>query len=268
MNLKKFFCFLILSFLVGESISIAQSNLISKEVEYYSNGLKMKGYLVYDASIEGKRPGILVVHEWWGHNQYVRKRAEMLAGLGYTAFALDLYGDGKLANHPNDANTFASEVMSNMETAKERFQAAYDILNESENVEAGQIGAIGYCFGGGVVLNMARLGVDLKGVVSFHGSLTTDNPAELNKVKSEILVCNGEADSFITKEDIINFNEEMKNAGVDYNFINYPNALHAFTNPEADVNAQKFGLKIAYNKEADEKSWIDMQDFFKRVFNK
>lgn len=268
MNVKKFFCFLILVFFINESVLIAQSNLIPKEVEYYSNGLKMKGYLVYDASIEGKRPGILVVHEWWGHNQYARKRANMLAELGYTAFALDLYGEGKLATNPTEAGSFASEVMANIETAKERFQAAYDILNKDETVIENQIGAIGYCFGGGVVLNMARLGVDLKGVVSFHGSLTTDNPAEINTVKCKILVCNGEDDSFITKDDIINFNEEMKNAGVDYNFINYPNSLHAFTNPEAEDNAQKFGLKIAYNKEADEKSWIDMQDFFKRVFNK
>lgn len=268
MRNKMFVLIGIFIFIVSASVVIAQSSLISKEIDYYSNGLKMKGYLVYDASIEGKRPGILVVHEWWGHNKYARKRADMLAELGYTAFALDLYGDGKVASHPNDANAFASEVMSNMETAKERFQAAYNILSESETVEQGQIGAIGYCFGGGVVLNMARLGVDLKGVVSFHGSLATNNPAELNKIKSKILVCNGEADSFITQDDIINFNEEMKNAGVDYKFINYPNALHAFTNPEADDNAKKFGLKIAYNKEADEKSWIDMQNFFKTVFNK
>lgn len=268
MNHKTILYSFILSFFIYGSLSIAQSNLKSQEIDYYSNGLKMKGYLVYDASIEGKRPGILVVHEWWGHNKYARKRADMLAELGYTAFALDLYGDGKLADHPNDANSFASEVMSNMETAKERFQAAYNILSQSETVEEGQIGAIGYCFGGGVVLNMARLGVDLKGVVSFHGSLSTNNPAELNKVKSKILVCNGEADSFITQDDIRNFNEEMTNAKVDYKFINYPNALHSFTNPEADDNAKKFGLKIAYNKEADEKSWIDMQEFFKHVFNK
>jgi len=264
----QYFYFVFVILFSFSAILFAQNNFVSREVEYSMNGLTMKGYLVYDSSIEGKRPGIIVVHEWWGHNQYARKRAEMLAELGYTAFALDLYGNGKLAVNPTEAGSFASEVMQNIETAKERFQAAYNILNESEKVEAGQIGAIGYCFGGGVVLNMARLGVDLKGVVSFHGSLTTNNPAELNQIKCKILVCNGEADSFITKEDIINFNEEMKNAGVNYNFINYPNALHAFTNPEADDNAQKFGLKIGYNKEADEKSWIDMQDFFNRVFNK
>lgn len=264
----QYFFFVSVIFFSFSAILFAQNNLVSREVEYSSNGITMKGYLVYDSSIEGKRPGILVVHEWWGHNQYARKRADMLAGLGYTAFALDLYGNGKQANNPDEAGAFASEVMTNIETAKERFQAAYDILNQDETVDANQIGAIGYCFGGGFVLNMARLGVDLKGVVSFHGSLNTNNPAVVNKIKSKILVCNGEADSFITKEDIINFNEEMKNAGVDYSFINYPNSLHAFTNPEANINAQKFGLKIAYNKEADEKSWIDMQNFFKSVFNK
>lgn len=261
-----FFAIIVLTFISNNVV--AQYNLVSKEIEYSVNGTTMKGYLVYDSSLEGKRPGILVVHEWWGHNQYARKRADMLAELGYTALAVDMYGDGKQANHPEDAGAFASEVMKNMETAKERFQAAYNILNENETVDTNQIGAIGYCFGGGVVLNMARLGVDLKGVVSFHGSLATSFPTENVIINSKILVCNGEDDSFITPKEILNFKNEMDKAGVDYKIINYPGAIHSFTNPEADKFAEKFGLKVGYNKEADEHSWAVMQEFFKSIFNK
>ena len=230
------------------------------------NGTIMKGFLVYDESVEGKRPGVIVVHEWWGHNEYARNRARMLAELGYTALAVDMYGDGKQANHPDEAGKFAMEVFQNIEMAKERFNAGLILLKEQPSTDPEHIAAIGYCFGGGVVLHMVRFGADLDGVVSFHGSIQTQSPAKSNEVKAKILVCNGANDSFITAEQIEAFKKEMDDAGVDYKFINYPDALHSFTNPAADSLGKKFSLPLAYNKKADEQSWTDMQEFFKRLF--
>lgn len=237
-----------------------------KEVTYEYGGTVMKGYVASDAALEGKRPGILVVHEWWGHNEYARRRARMLAELGYTALAVDMFGDGKQASHPADAQKFVMETLRNLDTAKARFMAAYDLLARQENVDAERIGAIGYCFGGGVVLAMAREGVNLKGVVSFHGSLGTPSPAEPGKVKARVLVCNGAADPFVTAEQIEGFKKEMQDAGVDVKFVNYAGALHAFTNPDADEFGKKFELPLAYNREADESSWKDMEEFFRQVF--
>ena len=157
----------------------------------------LKGYLAFDDSVEDKRPGVLVVHEWWGHNEYARKRARMLAELGYTALAVDMYGDGKEAAHPDDAAKFAGEVMQKMEVAKGRFAAAMKVLQNHETTHADRIVAIGYCFGGGVVLHMARFGVDLDGVVNFHGLLATSKPAQSGVVKAKILVCHGAEDQFI-----------------------------------------------------------------------
>jgi len=256
-----FFCACLLPALVFAAIK-------HEEVSYSANGVTMKGYLAYDDALKGKRPGVLVVHEWWGHNEYARKRANMLAELGYTALAVDMYGDGKQATHPSDAGKFAGEVMQNTEGAKARFVAALDLLKKHKTIEATRIAAIGYCFGGGVVLQMARLGLDLKGVVSFHGSYGTQTPAEKGKVKAAVLVCHGAADQFATAEQIEALKKEMQNAGVDFQFNSYEGAKHGFTNPEADENGKKFDIPIAYNKAADEKSWADMQQFLKRVFAK
>jgi len=185
-----------------------------EEVEYVVNDVVFKGYLAYNDEAKGKRPGVLVVHEWWGHNKYVRDRARMLAALGYTALAVDMYGDGKLAVHPDDARKFARAVTENMEIAKTRFTAGMDLLRKHPTVNSQQIAAIGYCFGGGIVLHMARLGIDgLGGVVSFHGSLSTDTPAARGTVKAKILVCHGGVDPFITQEQVDTFKEEMQNAG-------------------------------------------------------
>lgn len=248
------------------SASFAQAAVQGKEVQYSAEGVTLKGYLAYDDAVEGKRPGVLVVHEWWGHNEYARERARMLAELGYTALAVDMYGDGKQASHPDDAGKFAGEVSQNMPVAKARFMAALDLLKGQEAVDAQRIAAIGYCFGGGVVLNMARMGVDLKGVVSFHGSLGTENPAQPGMVKARVLVCHGAADSFTTPQQIADFEKEMDSAGVDYKFIAYEGAAHSFTNPDADRYAKEFGLGVGYNAAADQRSWADMQSFLKEVF--
>jgi dienelactone hydrolase len=260
------FALLALVLIIG--VVMSRAAVVGKPVEYTADGITLKGYIAYDDKLTGKRPGILVVHEWWGHNEYARKRAEMLAELGYVALAVDMYGDGKQADHPDDAGKFAGEVMKNMPMMKGRFLAALDLLKQGEFVDPAKIGAIGYCFGGGVVLGMAREGADLKGVVSFHGSLATQSPAEKGKVKTKILVCNGAADKFVSEESIKAIKAEMKAATVDFKFINYPDAIHGFTNPASTEMGKKFNLPLAYNEKADKKSWADMQEFFKRVFKK
>ena len=244
----------------------AQAEVVGEEVNYRSGDTSLKGYLAYDASIEGKRPGILVVHEWWGHNEYTRIRAEMLAEEGYTALALDMYGDGKQANHPDDAGKFAAQVRNNMPQAEARFRAAMELLKAHDTVDPNQIAAIGYCFGGGIVLEMARRGVDLDGVASFHGSLGTSEPAKKGKVKADILVMNGADDPFVKAEQITAFKREMEQAEVDYTFINYAGAKHAFTNPQADRMGKKFDMPLAYNEQADKQSWQALLRFLDSLF--
>lgn len=239
-----------------------------EKVEYSADGVTLEGYLVYDDSDEmGKRPGILLVHEWWGLNDYARSRARELAELGYTALAVDMYGEGKTAEHPDDAGKFATQVMKNLDVAKARFMAALKLLSDHETVDPQNIAAIGYCFGGGVVLNMALMGVDINGVVSFHGSLPTEMPPGAEgPVKTKVLVCHGADDKFATPEQIDQFKKLMDEHKVDYTFNVYPNAMHSFTNPQATEKGKEFGLPLAYNKEADEQSWKDMQAFFDKIF--
>ena len=258
-----------LASLVSLSCSQKQEPRISgTEVQYTGGGVTMKGYLALDQSREGRRPGVLVVHEWWGHNDYARRRATMLAELGYIALAVDMYGEGRQAAHPNDAGTFASEVWKNMDSARARFLAAMDLLKTHPACDSGRIAAIGYCFGGGVVLQMARMGTDLDAVVSFHGSLSTQAPARPGEVKARVLVCNGADDSFVTAEDIDTFKKEMESAGVNYTFVSYRGAKHAFTNPDADKFGKKFNLPLAYNLAADQQSWTDMRAFLEEAFGK
>lgn len=237
-----------------------------EEVVYTANGDTLKGYLAYDRSTEAKRPGVLVVHEWWGHNEYARKRARMLAELGYVALAVDMYGKGLQAEHPDDASKFSSQVMQNITTGEKRFLAAMEYLKSQAVTDPQRIAAIGYCFGGGVVLHMARIGTDLRGVVSFHGALNSLHKPEPGNVKAKILVCHGGDDSFISQEVIDAFKQEMDEAGADYRFVVYEGAKHSFTNPDADTYAQKFGIAVGYNAEADQQSWQEMQNFFKEIF--
>jgi dienelactone hydrolase len=237
-----------------------------EQVDYNAEGVTLKGYLAYDTEITGKRPGVLVVHEWWGHNEYARQRARMLAELGYTALAVDMYGDGKNTAHPSQAKEFMMAVMNNMPVAKARFMAAQDFLKKQDTVDGNKIAAIGYCFGGGIVLAMARAGIDLNGVASFHGSLGTTTPAEVGRVKAKVLVLHGNADKFISPEQVKAFKQEMENAKVDFEFIGYPGVEHSFTNPEADKFAKELGIPVAYDKTADEASWKTLQDFLTRIF--
>ena len=241
-------------------------SIITKEVSYTADGTTLKGFLAYDENQKDSRPGVIVVHEWWGHNQYARKRAVMLAELGYAALAIDMYGDGKQADHPENAGKFAMEVMQNLPTAKARFNAGVKFLKDQPQTDANKIAAIGYCFGGGVVLRMAVSGEDLKGVVSFHGGLPTDSVENPKQVKAKLLVCNGADDGFVPAEQIDAFKKAMVDAGINFKFVNYPGAIHAFSNPDADSLGKKFNMPIAYNQHADEESWKDMKLFFKEIF--
>ena len=242
------------------------AEVITREVSYKQGDTVMNGLIAYDDSIKTKRPGVLVVHEWWGHNAYARKRAHMLAELGYTALAVDMYGDGKTADHPDDAGKFSSAVGGNLPLAKARFDAALDTLKQQATVEEDNIAAIGYCFGGGIVLAMARMGTDIDGVVSYHGSVATPTPANKGDIKTRIRVFNGADDPFVKAEQIEAFKKEMESAGADYKVVNYPGAVHSFTNPDADAVGKKFKLPLAYNEKADKDSWQQTQDFFKEIF--
>jgi dienelactone hydrolase len=246
---------------------LAAAAVVSKPVTYHAGGMTFKGYLAYDDAISGKRPGVLVVHEWWGLNDYARKRAEMLAAQGYTALAVDMYGGGRQASHPEDAARFSGEVKKNMGAATLRFIAADNFLKSQPTVNPNQISAIGYCFGGGIVLEMARRGVDLDLVASFHGSLGTDLPAEPGDIKTRVLVYNGADDPFVKPEQIQAFKDEMNQAGVDYSFTSYPGAKHSFTNPGADKFGKEFNLPLAYNKQADEKSWNSLLQELKQIYH-
>ncbi len=243
------------------------AEVVGEELEYRHADTLMKGYIAWDNATTTKRPGVLVVHEWWGHNDYARERARQLAAMGYTALAVDMYGDGTQAQHPEEAGKFSSAVRANMPVAEARFRAALAALHTHPSVNPQKSAAIGYCFGGAVVLEMARRGVELEAVAAFHGSLGTKTPANPGAVKARILVANGADDPFVKPESISAFKAEMEAAGVDYQFINYAGAVHSFTNPDADGYGQRFELPLAYNAEADRASWGALGQLFKKAFN-
>ena len=245
----------------------SQTSLVEKSVVYQSEGANLHGYVVYDSKIKGKRPAVLVVHEWWGLNDYAKMRARKLAELGYIAMAVDMFGDGKNAKNPQEAQELTKPFYTNSGLSKQRFDAALTKIKEFPETDAQNVLAIGYCFGGSVVLNAAKTGSDLKGVVSFHGGLS-GVPADKKLLKAKILVCHGGADKFISDNDIHTFRHQLDSIGTDYTFKVYANSTHAFTNPESDTNAKNFGMPIAYNAEADKASWNDMKEFFAKVLKK
>jgi dienelactone hydrolase len=259
--MKSFFALVLLCF-----TPFVQAALHEESVTYRSGDTLLKGYLAWDDTKGEQQPGVLVVHEWWGLNDYARQRARMLAELGYTALAVDMYGDGKNSEHAQDAKGFMNGVMARQELAQQRFLAAKTVLESKSWVDKNRIAAIGYCFGGATVLNMARLGVDLKAVVSFHGNLSTQTPAQKGQVKAKLLVLNGADDHFVTPDSIAAFKQEMQQAGADYQFIDYPGAKHGFSNPDADRLGKMNDLDVAYNQDADRASWAAMQALFAKVF--
>jgi dienelactone hydrolase len=248
--------------LVTVAASSAAGAVKTREIQYSQDGTTLKGMVAWDDAKQGKRPGILVVHEWWGMNEHARNSARKLAEAGYVGFALDMYGEGKTTTHQHDAEAMVNEAMKDPAVIAARFNAALAQLKQDPHVDPQKIAAIGYCFGGAVVLNMARAGVDVPAVVSFHGLLSTQKPAEKGKVKAQILALTGSDDPFVPADQVEGFKKEMDAAGVKYNLIVYPGAKHAFTNP----NAAQYGMpQLAYNADADKKSWAEMLKFFKQV---
>lgn len=233
-------------------------------VTIQGDGASLNSFLVYDDSVKTKRPAVLVVPEWWGLTEYAKRRARELSKLGYVALALDVYGDGKLADNPDSAGKYAMPFYQHPEKAKARIDAAIAKLKSLPQVDTANIGAIGYCFGGGILINTARLGdADLKGVVSFHGSLL-GTPARKDLLKTKLLVLHGNADPLVNPQ-VAQFKKQMDSIGADYKFIGYDSALHAFTNPDATELGKKFKMPIAYNAAADTASWKEMQTFFGNV---
>ncbi len=235
----------------------------TREIEYRQGDTVLKGFIAWDDAASGKRPGVLVVHEWWGLNDHARNQARRLAEAGYVGFALDMYGNGKVATHPQDAQAFVAEVTKDPAVVAARFNAALAQLKQDPHVDTTRIAAIGYCFGGGVVLGMARAGADLDAVVTFHGALAPQTPAPPGKIKARILVLTGAADPFVPPEQVEALKKEMQAAGARLEVVSYPGAKHGFTNPDAG----SYGMtQLAYNAAADRESWAAMLKLFREVF--
>jgi dienelactone hydrolase len=248
-------------------VTLANAEVKTEEIKYSHNGTKLTGYLAYDDSKSGKRPGVLVVHEWWGHNDHARNRSKMLAQAGYTALALDMYGSGKLASHPKKAGEYMNATFSNWTDSQARYNKAMEVLKEHKTVDVTRIGSIGFCFGGAVSIKMARSGADLKGIVAFHSSLPTKPAITKNSMKSAVLIINGSEDGFLKPESVASFSQDMFNANVDFTYMNLKGAKHSFTNPQADEFSKQFNISaLQYNKKADEEAWSAMLKFFERVF--
>lgn len=244
----------------------AQAAIKEEPVTYKDGDTTMKGFIVYDDAKKGRRPGLVVVHEWWGVTKHTRAEARRFARQGYTAFVADMYGDAKSADNPKDASGLMKSLMGNPAAVESRFNAARAQLARHASVDPKRIGASGYCMGGTVVLNMARAG-DLAAVAAFHPSLGGYKPGPA-PVKARVLVLNGADDPFNKPEAIDAFKKDMDTAKADYKFVDYPGAVHAFTNPEASEKGKKYNLPLAYNAEADKQSKAEAAKFFRAAFAK
>ena len=243
----------------------ATADVQTKAFNYTVDGTTHKGYLAYDDAKEGPRPGVLVVHEWWGLNEDAKKRARMLAGLGYIAFCADMYGNGKVVDHPRDAGAMATEVRKNVQTWRAKAQAGLKILKAQPQTDPSKLAAIGYCFGGSTALQLAYSGADIQAVATFHAALPIPTDEEAKAIKAKILVCHGANDNFITPETIAAFKGALEKAGVHLQFESYPNAVHSFT--VVGIDDKKVN-GLAYNEAADKKSWQDMQAHFQKTWGK
>ncbi len=244
-------------------VAPARAEVKTRDIAYEYDGVNFKGVLTWDDAAKGKRPGVLVVHEWWGLNEYARKRAEQLAGLGYVAFACDMYGEGKHTEHPNEAGQFAGEVRKNVKTWRGRAQAALKVLRDQEQVDADKLAAIGYCFGGSTALQLAYTGADLKAVVTFHAGLNVPDAEQAKAIKAKLLICHGAADRFIPEETAGKFRAALEEAKVDYAMVYFGNAKHSFTVKDIDAKGVN---GLAYNVEAERRSWQYMRLMFDEVF--
>jgi dienelactone hydrolase len=257
---------LVLAFTVAASSAVAGSALAAlktETIQYEHDGTQLQGYLAYDDAVAGKRPGVVVVHEWWGLNDYVRKRADMLAELGYVTFAIDMYGEDKATQHGDQAKEWMSQITANVDRWRERALLGLDLLRKRDEVDPQRVAAIGYCFGGATVMQMAYAGADLDGVVSFHGSLPTPAEGQTPNIKAKVMVAHGNADGFVPAERVGAFTQAMINLGVDFRFYGYDGVYHGFTNPDA----AQYGIpNVKYDAAADQASWEAMKAFFEEIF--
>lgn len=251
-------------YLLGSVLALsAHAEVRLEKVEYKDGATVLEGMVAYDSKSAAKRPGVLVVHEWTGINGYTEKRLKQLAGLGYTAFAADIYGKGVRPIDPKDAGATAGIYKKDRTLFRRRMQLALDQLKKQKTVNPAKTAAIGYCFGGTGVLELARAGGDTLGVVSFHGGLDSPTPEDAKNIRAKVLVLHGADDKFVPPEQVAAFEDEMRKGQVDWQLVKYAKSVHAFTNPEAGNNPS---TGVAYNAEADRRSWQAMQAFFKEIF--
>lgn len=249
-------------FLMASSMTLAKVQ--TKVIPYQHGDLQLEGVLAWDDGITGKRPGVLVVHEWWGLNDYARDRAQQLAELGYVAFAVDMYGKEKVTNHPDQAGKWMKEVQANVSNWQARAIKGLAVLRSQDQVDTNHIAAIGYCFGGATVIQLAYSGAEVNGVVSFHGALPLPKAKQATKVKAKMLIAHGNADPFLKEDHIQKFRHALDKANVDWQMVLYAGARHSFTNPGADAHGMD---ALKYNQQADERSWKHMQLFFNDIFS-
>lgn len=241
-------------------------NILTNRIEYAVADTSHQGYLAYDDEQSGDRPGVILVHEWWGLNDYMVRRAHMIAELGYVALAIDMFGGGRVAENPDEAGNLMNGVLNDMDSGTAALEAGYQLLLNQIGVDPQHTAAIGYCFGGAMALHMARIGMPLSAVVSFHGALGSFHKADPGSIKPSVLVCHGAADSMVSMDELQGFRQEMDQARADYEVLVLEGARHGFSNPQADVNAEKYGIDLGYQAQADAQSWAAMQILFKRVF--
>jgi dienelactone hydrolase len=257
---KKLLLLFVLTLLGATS---AWAEIVTKTIEYRQGDTRLLGYLAYPKDTSTRRPGIVVVHEWRGLDDYAKHRSEQLAELGYVALAADIYGDGKVAADTQEAASLAKTYKSDRALLRARVNAALDTLRAQPQVDSQRLAAIGYCFGGTTVLELARSGAAIGGVVSFHGGLDTPSPTDARNIKAKVLALQGADDPFVPPEQVAAFEEEMRQAGVDWQLIVYGGAVHGFTNPANGTDNSK---GAAYNAAADRRSWLHMQQFFAELF--
>lgn len=246
------------------STGTASAKVVSQPLSYMHDGVTLEGHLAYDDAVSGKAPGILVVHEWWGLNDYARSRAEDLARMGFVAFALDMYGKGKSTEHPDQAAAWMKEINASMDQWLKRAMAGLDVLEKQPQVDTARLAAIGYCFGGATVQVLAYGGADLKGVVSFHGSLIPPAAEQAGRTRAKILICHGAQDPMNAPETLTTYVNAMNASTINWQLIVYGGTRHSFTNPDAD----KRGMDaLAYNPSADRRSWQHMISFFDEIFS-
>lgn len=242
---------------------MAQAALITETTVYHQDKTPLEGFIAFDDKFSGQRPGVLIVHDWMGQSEYTQQRAKQLAELGYVALAVDIYGQGVRPTNPKEAAEQAGKYKADRKLLRERVKAGLERLRAHKNVDKQKIAAIGYCFGGTTVLELARSGAKLNGVVSFHGGLSTPTPDDAKNIKTKVLVLHGAIDPNVPESEVQGFINEMEKAKVDYQLVSYGGAVHSFTNPKAGNDVKKGN---AYNEKADRRSFQAMQDFFSEIF--